>query len=40
MSGEGASLPAGATESNPAPAIRGFFSPPALAELIRDLYMD
>jgi tetratricopeptide (TPR) repeat protein len=40
MSGEGASLPAGATASDAAPAIRGFFSPPALAELIRDLYMD
>jgi len=40
MSGEGATLPAGAAPDAPAPAMRGFFSPPALAELIRDLYMD
>ena len=40
MSGEGATLPDGAAANAPAPGIRGFFSPPELAELIRDLYMD
>ncbi len=33
-------MPAEAPASNPSPALRGFCSPPALAELIRDLYLD
>jgi tetratricopeptide (TPR) repeat protein len=37
MSGEGATVSAGDAPGAPA---RGFCSPPALAELIRDLYMD
>jgi len=40
MSGDGATLPAGDAAGVPERGARGFFAPPALAELIRDLYMD
>ena len=33
-------MPPASSEPSPAPAIRGHCSPPALAELIRDLYLD
>ncbi len=40
MFGSEGSLSATASSPTPAPVIRGYCSPPALAELIRDLYLD
>ncbi|HEV8699916.1 MAG TPA: DUF4388 domain-containing protein [Candidatus Polarisedimenticolia bacterium] len=40
MSGEGATVTTGDAGTSPDRSARGFCSPPALAELIRDLYMD
>jgi tetratricopeptide (TPR) repeat protein len=40
MSGEGAAAPANGALQGGAQAVHGFCPPPALAELIRDLYLD